>query len=248
MPEETLSLLWDEVRDSAVSLESSWVRLLRPKQRRLTGSEHDRTVIARIREFRAAFPNPNLPPMPRLFSQARSGKILAQAERSWAFLVLQSLGKIDGETGLLLDTQSLLFFANLHYLLPNLKEQKYTSEHDCLVNAMYMHLFAWAHLPSHLYYLGGQLMDYLGKRKARDRMLLESLRLTSPEDHAYLTTVQDYWSNLIEERRYTEGNAFLSALKNQGLPSQRGEIDRMLQYTEECLHDKTQARAGIASS
>jgi hypothetical protein len=239
MPEEVLSLLWDEIRESAESLKESWVRCLKPREGRITGRDFDQTVSARIREFRELFPNPHLPSMPKIFSEDRSGKILGQVERSWTFLILFSLVKIDGQVGLFFDTQSLLFFSNLHYLLPSLKELHYGAEHNCLLNAMYMHLFTWGHQPGHLFYLGAQLMDYLGKRRARDRMLLESFRLTSPEDHVYLTMIQNYWSNLVEEGRHKEARVFLSSLEGKTLPSHQEEIERMVQYTEESLHGKS---------
>ena len=234
MPEEVLSLLWDEIRESADSIEDSWVESLRPRMGKSNGNAFNQTVIARIREFRGIFPNPNLPPMPKSFSE-KTGKLLALAERSWTFLILRTLTKIDEETGLFLDTQSLLFFANLHYLLPSLKNQRCQPEHNCLINAMYLHLFTWGHHPGHMFYLGGQLMDYLGKRRARDRMLLESLRLTSAEDHSYLTVVQDYWSNLIEEGRGKEAREFLASLKGMTLPSHQEEMDRMVRHTEEMI-------------
>src|SRR5260370_13550425 len=239
MPEEVLSLLWDEVRESAESLNEPWIKCLGPMAGRIPAPAFDQTVITRIREFRELFPNPNLPPMPKGFSENRSGKILAQAERSWTFLILIALAKINGEVGLFFDTQSLLFFSSLHYILPSLKAQHYKPEHNCLLNAMYWHVLSWGHQPGHLFYLGGQLMDYIGKRRARDRMLLESFRLTPLEDHAYLTMIQDYWSNLIEEGRQKEARVFLVSLKGKTLPSHKEEIDRMVQYTEESLHEKS---------
>lgn len=232
MLETVLQLLWDEIRESAEKGHKAWVNALRPKQGRYTSRDFNQGVIDRIREFSDILPDAGLPIMPSSFSEKRSVKGLIHAERSWTFLILQSLATIEGNAGLFCDTQALLFFSDLHFLLPNLKEQGCDSEHDCLLNAMYMHLWlVWRNEHPQLLYLGSQLMDYLGQKDIRDRMLLESFYLTSPEDHTFLTKAQDLWSNLIEERRLKEAMNFLFLVKGRSLPSQREEIDQMVDYT-----------------
>jgi hypothetical protein len=237
--EAVLLLLWDEIRESAEKGNETWIDALRPKQGRFTSRDFNQEVIDRIRKFSDILPDAGFPTMPASFSEKRSSKALKQAERSWTFLILQSLATIKGDADLFCDTQSLLFFSDLHFLLPNLKEQGCDSEHDCLLNAMYMHIWlVWREERPQLLYLGSQLRDYLGQRGMRDRMLLESFKLTPPEDHTFLTKAQDHWSNLIEERRLKEAIDFLFSVRERSLPSHREEIDQMVDYTMANHHDQ----------
>ena len=228
--EAVLQLLWDLVRDSAEGMTEPWIEVLRPRPRRARTFDPD--VLSRIRAFADLLPDPGFPAVPASLPAGRPGEGPRQAERSWTFLVLQSLAAVRGDVALLGDTQSLLFFADLHFLLPGLKEQGCGPEHDCLLNALDMHLWlVWRDEPPQLLYLRSQLMDYLGQGGRRDRMLLESFRLTPPEDHTFLTKAQDYWSNLVEERRLKEAMDFLFTVRERSLPSHREEIGQMVDFT-----------------
>lgn len=231
--EAVLLLLWDEIRRSAEGRTESWIDALRPKPvKSVLRHGFNRDVLTRIRWFSDILPGPRFPAVPTSFAGKRRGQAPGQAERSWTFLVLQALAAVRGDVGLFCDTQSLLFLADLHFLLPSLKEQGYQPEHDCLLNAMYMHLWlVWREDRPQLLYLGSQLMDCLGQGGLRDRMLLESFRLTPAEDHTFLTKAQDYWSNLVEERRLKEAMDFLFSVRERSLPSHREEIEQMVELT-----------------
>jgi hypothetical protein len=232
--EQVLSLLWEEIRASAERVKESWVASLQPRPGQSSGLELNDAVVQRIRSFSEFLASPGLPPMPTQFPARKQGKLPAQAERSWTFLTLEGLANLAGDVGLFRDTQSVLFLTALNYLLPSLQDQGWQAEHDCLLHAMDAHLWlAWRDQPSHLYYLSSQMMAYLEQRELRDRLLLASFRLTPPEDHAFLTKAQQYWSNLMEEGRQKEAIKFLFSLRHQALPSHQEEIEAMIDYTME---------------
>ncbi len=133
-----------------------------------------------------------------------------------------------------LDVQSLLFWFGIHYLLPELKRHKLNPEHDCLVNAMYVHtLLGWREQPAHQFYLQSALMGHLGNERRRLELLEMSLNLTSTEDHSHLTKATAYWSELMESGDRKRALAFLLTLGRTAPPTYQDEMAAMLTETLE---------------
>jgi hypothetical protein len=230
--DDVLSLLWKLIAASANAATFPWQRVLAFHTTRVASKHFDKQVLDRIRELVDVFTEPGLPPMPRDWSQSRAARSLAQVEMSWAYLVLQALAGLTGDTGIFRDTQSLLFLHGIHYLLPHLKQQGLLAEHDCLVNAMYVHtLLAWREQPEHLFYLQSLLMEHLGHLERRAELLETSFRLTPPEDHSYLTKASAYWADLLDLGQRKRALSFLLSLNKVAPPSCAEEIEEMLAET-----------------
>lgn len=131
-----------------------------------------------------------------------------------------------------MDTQSLLFLCCIHYLLPQLQQHHLKPEHDCLLNAMYVHtLLVWRTQPAHLFYLQGLVMDYLGERVKKLDLLEHSLRLTPLDDHSYLTKATAYWADLMDLGKQKEALDFLLSLNRYSPEAYQSEIGEMITET-----------------
>ncbi len=157
---------------------------------------------------------------------------MTQAEKTWAYLALQALTGLDGDVGLLRDTQSLLFLCAVHHLLPQLRTQKLIAEHDFLIRAMYVHtLLAWRDSPEHLFYLQSVLMGYLGNEDRRLELLDLSLRLTPLDDHSHLTKAYALWCALLDHGQHKKALDLLLFLTKVSPPSYTDEITGMIAET-----------------
>jgi hypothetical protein len=163
--QEVLLLLWAEIGESHPIRDLSFKDVLNPEVARPVRRPLNQDVLHSVRTFTSFFEHRTIPKMPEqeALGEAPMSRVVAQAETTWTYLILHSLASLRGATGFFLDTQSLLFLTTVHFLLPELKRSDRQATHDCLVNALYMHLFtAWTEQPEHFFYLQGVLMDYLG--------------------------------------------------------------------------------------
>jgi hypothetical protein len=240
--EETLELLWQEVRDSAGRL--SFQEVLRPDRNGLPHSGLNEQVTAEIRAFRQHFQGGgSIPEVPETSSAHKGGRLAARAEAAWTYLVLGNLAKLSGETGLLADSQSLLFLVAVEFLLPGLERARLEVCRRYLVNALYMHTFiTWGQDPqrqAHHFFLQGVLMDYLQRPDLRRENLFYSVSLTHLEDHSFLTKVQAYVFSLLDSAREAEARNFLMRLYRHSPESYLEELQEMLDTVQEHSVAKT---------
>jgi hypothetical protein len=231
--DETLSLLLTVVAKSLPDKKDKQLGLRKVLEFNETGKtsskDFDQRVLNRITAFASFFPSGPMPEMPAIFSEGRPTRAAWQAERTWAYLVLQSLAVVKGETGFFRDIQSLLFLCAVHYLLPHLRSQGLHPEHDCLLNAMFSHtILVWQDMPAHEYFLQSLVADYLGNARARMELLRQSFLLTPPEDHSYLTKAQAFWCDLVEAGSPEQARWFLMNLARTSPPEHLPEISDMM--------------------
>jgi hypothetical protein len=192
----------------------------------------DQHIIGTLRQASELLAEQRIPVMPTKFSEVRSDRSVTQAQQVWAYLCLQLFAQLSGETEMFADLQSLLFLCTIEELLPNLKKQRLQPEHDCLVNALFIHaVVVWRAEPSHLYYLQSVLMDYLEQYSSMLNLRLQSLRLTDVEDHSYLTKAQALWSDLMDFGSHEDAYRFLLHINRYTPPSYQPEIEEMLAAT-----------------
>jgi hypothetical protein len=236
--QEVLLLLWAEIGESPTIRELPFKDVLNPEPGRPVRRPLNQDVLHSIRTFTSFFEHRTIPQMPeqKALSEAPMSRIVAQAETTWTYLILHSLASLRGETGFFLDTQSLLFLTAIHFLLPALKESGRQPTHDCLVNALYMHLFtAWTEQPDHFFYLQGVLMDYLGNEKETEESLRRSMELTPLEDDSYLTKVQDYLYALLDADKTEEAWSFLLSVYRKAPQSYLEELEEMMTHVRRRL-------------
>lgn len=244
-PEEVLSLLWAEIADSDGVRNLPFRDVLKPEQGKTVRRELNQGVVDHIRTFAGFFERRALPAMPpaEALAEARMGRTTAQAETAWTCLVLHTLVDLRGEVGFFLDTQSLLFLAAVHYLLPALKD-KDRPAHDCLANALYMHtLTAWRERPEHFFYLQSALMDALGDEEEKERNLRLSLELTAVNDDSYLTKLQDYWFALLDADKPRDAWSFLLSAYRTAPQPYLEELEEMMTYVGRRLPPEVNASA-----
>jgi hypothetical protein len=235
--EEVLGLLWEEVEHSARAQQLPFAVVLNPESA-AARREFNPTLVNQIRTFSGFFEHDIVPVMPsaQLLADTRKTKTTAQAETAWAYLTLHTLVRLRGATGFFLDTQSLLFLVSVHHLLPTLKERAYLPEHDCLVNALHMHVMtAWLEQPEHFFYLLGVLMDYLGENDEKEAALRASLQLTPVDDESYLTKVQEYWFALSDAGKPEAAWSFLLSVYRNAPASYLEELEAMMAQVRQYL-------------
>ena len=230
---EILELLWKEIEGSQGLKESRFVQILRPSRASLAPSGFTAEVIDEIRHFRKHFRGSDLiPPVPEELSTRKSGRLLAQAETVWTYLILGNLAQLQGETGFFADTQSLLFLVAVDFLLPSLEDAEDSSVEACLINALYMHTFVtWTQDPqrqAHHFFLQAVLMDYLGDPQLKRDNLYSSLNLSHLEDHSYLTKVQAYVFSLIDCGENEAAKKFLMKLYRHAPEGYLSELEEMI--------------------
>ena len=120
---EVLSLLWEEVAGSEDVRDLPFRDVLEPEPRKPPRREPHADVVNHIRTFTRYFERDSLPemPSPEALAGVRRGRLAAQAEVAWTYLVLHTLVHLRGAVCFFHDTQSLLFLTAVHYLLPALR-------------------------------------------------------------------------------------------------------------------------------
>jgi hypothetical protein len=231
--ESTLALLWATIQASTTPAGLSWQKSLEyDEMGRASGKSFDQAIIDRIRIYSTSMGKRALPGMPRTFSE-RPTRSAALAEKTWAYLAIQTLAKLEGDTDFFNDLQSILYLCSVEYLLSHLKTQSMTAEHNCLVNAMYLHtVFVWSDLqPAHMFYLQSALMDYLGHPQKRSELLHRSLMLTDREDHSYLTKMQALVFDLVDSGQQRKAmDLLLSALRKEETGENALELVEMAKH------------------
>ncbi|MCP4107121.1 MAG: hypothetical protein GY749_16535 [Desulfobacteraceae bacterium] len=126
--------------------------------------------------------------------------------------------KLNGDTDFLKDLKSLTVLLALNCIIPELAKERMKEEHDYIICILFLNtLITWHDNPAHQNYLLSVLFDKIGRSDMYRAFLYNSFRLTSPEDHDYLTKAQAYWSALIDEKMFDEAEDFvLKLLKNSG--------------------------------
>jgi hypothetical protein len=191
-----------------------------------------RDATDQIRALSSVLSDPSLPPVPSAFPQGRRSGLQRIAESTWSYLVLQSLFTVNRHAEFLQDLQSLLFLCAAHVLLPQLKHKKRTAEHDCLLNAMHLHIvLVWRDQAAHYHYLRSVLMDCVGAPQVRLEALYQSFHLTPPTDHSFLTKAAAVWSELLDHGKQSEAISFLIGLSRTSLSEHQQEIREMFEET-----------------
>ncbi|HVC96063.1 MAG TPA: hypothetical protein VND64_20440 [Pirellulales bacterium] len=215
--EKVLRLLCDEISDNGELGKLSFCDVLCPDGAARTLRGVHQEVVEQIAAFTGFFRvNGTIPavPSPKSWAVERRNKLMARAETTWTYLVLHTFVDLRGEVGFFHDTQSLLFLTAVHYLLPALKEHGHMTEHDCAVNALFMHIHtAWSmgDQQEHAHYLRSALLDYLGDKPGAAESLRLSVALTPFDDESYLTQVQQYAFALLDSGRVRQSLEFLLA-------------------------------------
>jgi hypothetical protein len=229
--EGVLALLWEVIAESVSSSKYEFASVLKFPPEKETGKELNQEIIERIRCLSEVFTEPCIPTIPSSFS-TRKTKVISLTEKTWTYLMLPSMVRLKGDTGFFLDLQSMLYLAAVHYLLPLLDKQEFQAEHDCLLNAMYVHtILAWRGQPPHLFYLQSALMGHLGEDRRRLELLDLALALTPVSDHSYLTKANAYWIELLELGDREAAMVFLLNLNRIAPISYQDEIREMIEET-----------------
>jgi hypothetical protein len=231
-PEEVLALLW-----SVISIKSTTSfddrhkgleQLLNPDNTSEFPEQLFQTAIDRIKEVKKFIRIPSLPELPEAYeAPKRMAKSVWLANRLASYLALPAHAPIEGDMDFFVDIQALAFQAAIHYALPAVNET-HPAEFSILVHSATIYAFSYmSHDPSHYAYMISMLYDYLGDEDLRLRLLYTSFRFTSPGDHSFLTKAQEYWSELLDRRRYEEAENFLFSLQWWSLPGQKEEVREM---------------------
>jgi hypothetical protein len=228
-PEEVVELLWAAVSPGQDDGDADLCVLLNPKCAAPLPAAFVNTLAWRLREAGKFVAFPEIPPPPGHFEIAqRPAKAVLQALRLATYLTLQAHAELSRPSPFFRDLQALAFQAALHFVLPDIRT-KHTTEHSLLLNAAALFAVEYAAVDlAHFAYLLAQLHGYLGNNDQRLQCLHAAFRFTAPEDHSYLTKAQEYWSELLDQRRFAEAQEFLFGLHWRALPSQREEIRQMI--------------------
>jgi hypothetical protein len=114
-----------------------------------------------------------------------------------------------------------------------------------LLNALYSHTFlVWKNKPAHMYYLQSVVMDYLKEWPKRLKLLQQSLTLTSPTNHEFLTKVQSLWSDLLDLGDYQKAESFLLEVYRFALRDDLPEVQEMFHATSRALAHSTSRDPG----
>ncbi len=140
--------------------------------------------------------------------------------------------KIIGDLGFLKDVQSLTFIMTTEYLVPQLSKNKMNEERNFVLFVLFVHaLLIWHDNPSHQNYLLSILFDELGNKELHRIYLYNAFKLTSPDEHDYLTKAQTYWSALIDEGLYEEAKRFVTILTRMANREHLEEIEEIAEIT-----------------
>ena len=242
-----LSVLDDQLRLSGVRVRLPWETTRaagrKPEVRLILDGTIGELVLL-LRRLRT----PDLPPVPALGLEKRPVthlKLAGTALRVAMYLTLQPLWKLDGETGLFRDVQSLLFLGTVYELLPELSSAGLNKWQHLLVNVLACHCtVVWRDDPAHQQFLGGILAGYSKNEALERESLVASFRLTDPGEHDYLTKAQACLFQFLEYHRYDAAKSFLLNVYRQVPAESLGELQEMFDdiYAEEAAEKKKKLR------
>lgn len=140
--------------------------------------------------------------------------------------------KLEGDVDFLKDLKSLIFLLVSNYVLPELTKARMTEERDFLIWVLFLQaLITWHDQPAHQNYLFAVLFDKLGWSSLYRWHLQNAFKLTSSEEHDYLTKAQAYWSVLIDEELFSEAEDFVLRLLRNAREEHFEEIKAMVALT-----------------
>lgn len=176
--------------------------------------------------------------LPKSYSlPVRPSKAALRAVRLAAYLSLGMHDSLSGDIALFVDVQSLAFQAAVEFVLPDLKDahSKPPVERSILVHAAFIPPLSLSVEVAQAMYMLSALFGHLGFSDRHLDFLQNSVRLTPVSDHSYLTRVQDYWTELLDAKRYDDAESFLLDVHGQCLPGQREEVREMISEAYEFI-------------
>lgn len=227
-PAKVLNLLWQTI----VPIESQsdeLIHILNPQAVSPFPSNYFQKVFSIILDGHKILRSRDFPPLPITYSTPkRMSRAVLLACRFASYLTLPAHAGVKGDIDFFSDLQSLAFQACIHFALPEIRE-KHSVEHSILLHAASIFAVSYSSDdPAQYAYLQSTIYDYLGAVDLRLDSLYASFRFTSPQDHSYLTKAQEYWMELLDNKKYDETEHFLFSLHSLSFPEQREEIREMI--------------------
>jgi hypothetical protein len=229
--EKVLALLWEAVSSSSsapVEETSPLIKLLNP------GLETDFPVdffrsfaqqVSCATRFIRLANMPAHPPGDPL--SRRMTKTVWAADRLAIYLTLPAQSPMEGDMHFFADLQALAFQAALHSVLPEIRKN-HPAEHAILLQSALLYCLGYAaYDPAHLSYMMSMIHNYLGDEDQRLESLYASFRFTRRDDHSFLTKAQEYWTELLDRRRFDDAERFLFDLHWWSTPEQKDEVREM---------------------
>jgi len=168
---------------------------------------------------------------PRARNNPSEQIVVDRVERTCAFLLFKLAYAIEGECALFVDSQSLLYLCVVHFLLPTLDSKQMVGERNSLVSALALHSLTWDSNLPHMLYLRSVLFHYLDQTSNEIDALVESFRLTDPDDHDYVTKAQAAWMSMLNDHQIAKAKEFmLEVYRNCSLDA-RAEVREILDET-----------------
>ncbi len=230
LPQKVLGLLWSTVESQQTNQEGKLLKLLNPGVNGAFPTELFRGIADRVGYATRFMRFQDLPALPQPYDPGSRLSVAGwQANRLTAYITLQSSADLSGDVDFFRDVQSLAFQAALHFVLSPASRGKRLPEHTILLHALLVFPLQYLAVdPAHYCYLISMIHGYMGNVEQRLSFLDASFRFTRPDDHSFLTKAQEYWSELIDERRVREAEEFLFSLHWWCLPSQQEEVREMM--------------------
>ena len=139
---------------------------------------------------------------------------------------------LEGDIRFFRDIQSLIFILASDFILPRLREHRLREESDYLNLVMFTHsLMVWHNHPAHQNQLFSIVFDNMGFHEAVIECLHTAFRLTSPEEHDYLTKAQAYWAALIDAKMPDRAKEFILRLLRNSPEAYFDEIKEIIELT-----------------
>ena len=214
LPNEVLCLLWTAMGKHQAGGETAplW-HLLDPNEAGSFPADFFQSIVVRIADGTRFVRLAGLPELSAKYDAPIGLSVLGKrANRLATYLILPAHETIAGNTGYFMDLLTLAFQAAIHFVLPEL-QKKHGAEHAILLHSSVLFCAGYsAYEPAHYAYMMSMIHGYLGDENHRLQALFASFRLTSPQDHSYLTKTQEFWTELIDQNRLEEAEGFLLAL------------------------------------
>ena len=161
-----------------------------------------------------------------------SDELLAkQAAQAGFFLRFQFNYEIGNPAALFLDSQSLLFLGAVHFLLPALDHAGMAADRKSLIAALWVHCLLWDADLAHMLFLKSSLFSYLGMKDYEADSLVQSFRLTDPEDHDYVSKAQAAWMCLLDDDQVVKAKQFMLDVYRTCPQDARTEVREILDET-----------------
>ncbi len=151
------------------------------------------------------------------------------------FIVSNPKSVKDDDYSFIMDITQIIFH-NSYFSFLDQFDKDQQSKH--LLIKVFLNYTRYLDYPSDVFYIRSLCYDYLDKKELSRQLAYNSILASHPDNHEFMTLIQNYWAGLLEEGLFDEAIKFLIEIKARILLKDIEEFDQLIILTFNYLKKK----------